>query len=115
MSSYNFADYADHVTVTTSETRDLPDPDRTFLGLLHRELNAATEREKETRGALSKMQAKADACTREREAIERAIKAYQQPPGAKAVKAQHEHQWGHKRDGIRECADPNCLEMQGEL
>jgi hypothetical protein len=54
-----------------------PDPDRTFLGLLHRELNAATGREKETRASLAEHQAKADALTREREAIERAIRAYQ--------------------------------------
>jgi hypothetical protein len=54
-----------------------PDPDRTFLGLLSRELMTATEREKETRAALQEHQAKADHLTREREAIERAIKAYQ--------------------------------------
>jgi hypothetical protein len=62
-----------------------PDPDRTFLGILRRELMTAAAEEKETRAALAEHQAKADALTREREAIERAIKAYQ--GGAEREKA----------------------------
>jgi hypothetical protein len=54
-----------------------PDPDRTFLGLLHRELMTATEREKEAHASLAEHQAKAGALTAERVAIERAINAYQ--------------------------------------
>lgn len=57
-----------------------PDPGRTFLGILNRELMTATQREKETRAALAEHQAKADYLTRERESIERAINAYQQRP-----------------------------------
>jgi hypothetical protein len=76
--------YTMHVPQVTSVTNPRPefnladpDPDRTFLGLLHRELNAATAREKETHAALAEHQAKAGALTAERVAIERAIKAYQ--------------------------------------
>jgi len=80
-SPYDFREYAPMVTSVTNPRPEFnladPDPDRTFLGLLHRELNAATGREKETRAALAEHQAKADHLTREREAIERAINAYQ--------------------------------------
>lgn len=53
------------------------DPDRTFLGVLRRELMAAAEREKATHASLAEHQAKAGALTAERVAIERAIRAYQ--------------------------------------
>jgi hypothetical protein len=74
MSSYDFQRYVDDVVITPETD---PDPDRTFLGLLRRELMTAAEREGSARAALAEHQAKADACTREREAIERAIKAYE--------------------------------------
>jgi hypothetical protein len=74
-------DYITQVTTTTNPRPEFnladPDPDRTFLGILRRELMAATEREKETRAALAEHTAKADHLTRERVAIERAINAYQ--------------------------------------
>ena len=80
-SPYDFREYAPMVTSVTNPRPEFnladPDPDRTFLGILNRELMSATEREKETRAALQEHQAKADTLTREREAIERAIKAYQ--------------------------------------
>jgi hypothetical protein len=58
-------------------TMDNEDPDRTFLGLLRRELQTAAVREKETRAALAEHQAKADHLTKERERILAAIKAYE--------------------------------------
>ena len=82
MSSYDFAQYADHITVATSEMRPVtpelePNP---LLMYLRKNLQEAAEREKETNMALATLTVKADAVTRERIAIERAIKAYQQDP-----------------------------------
>jgi hypothetical protein len=79
--------YTMHVPQVTSITNPRPefnladpDPDGSFLGTLRHALNTATAAEKETRAALAEHQAKADHLTREREAIERAIKAYQGEP-----------------------------------
>jgi hypothetical protein len=77
VSDYDFKRYAGRITEVPEFNLADPDPDRTFLGILRRELMAAAEREKETLAALQEHQAKADHLTREREAIERAIKAYQ--------------------------------------
>jgi hypothetical protein len=82
MSSYDFAQYADHITVATSEMRPVtpelePNP---LLMYLRKNLQEAAEREKETNMALATLTVEADAVTRERIAIERAIKAYQQDP-----------------------------------
>lgn len=70
-------DYQGPQVLTASSIVNVPDPDRTFLGILRRELMAATEREKETHAALAEHQGRAGALTAERVAIERAIRAYQ--------------------------------------
>jgi len=84
MSSYGLGRDFDPTTyVSVSTSSNVPpneDPDRTFVGLLRRELMTATEREKETNMALATLTVEADAVTRERIAIERAIKAYEQDP-----------------------------------